>query len=179
MTRRATRVSMRYDLVSVMLLTLPHSFLLDVLFDFQIDVRDSSIPGAGKGAFLTYLGARRLKPACVLLGDQEMKKRASTKEELQATMPSGHGCTVKICGENLHGNNNSDFWLEAGKEDPFVAAPEKEPERIGWLKVRLNFPISKFLAGLDGRTPSWLLTSFFASTAPQGVRLFTGSRYRL
>jgi hypothetical protein len=86
------------------------STLTDTLFDFRINVRPSKIPNSGYGAFLTFLGARKLKEEAKkksqeLLCDRLYVESATTKA-LEATI--GHmNMSVVLRGEDLHGNWNN------------------------------------------------------------------------
>lgn len=77
-------------------------------------VAPSKIPGGGNGAFLTFVGGRRLTKKARERGRAELEKRVlrdvETKGTLTARLPSGYNYAVKLRGENLHGNNNNDFW---------------------------------------------------------------------
>ena len=77
-------------------------------------MKESSIPGAGHGAFLTFEGARVLKGG--LRESAANKKEArvlyqpETMEPLEAVTPDGCGVSVSLTGKNLHGNRNIHLW---------------------------------------------------------------------
>jgi hypothetical protein len=76
-----------------------------------VEVRQSLIEDAGLGLFLTFLGARCLKPD-VKKWSQALKSHrhtlhVPTKEELLACLPDNSNLLVKLKGENLHGNHNN------------------------------------------------------------------------
>jgi len=75
------------------------------------------VANAGKGAFLTFLGARELKPHCKEKGARKMECRITktskdiiTMRPLQVQTPGGYNATLTLTGENLHGNNNNPYW---------------------------------------------------------------------
>ena len=71
----------------------------EILFDFRIDVRQSCIPNSGNGAFLTFLGARRLRDDCERVkpvDDADLE----FAQDLVAQLPHHRHCMhVKLCGE--------------------------------------------------------------------------------
>jgi len=77
-------------------------FSEDVLYDFEVNARQSEIPGGGMGAFLTYLGARKLKPNCRVKGNKKWKVKLSgedlfcdfEKKDLVAVCTEGFGLGV-------------------------------------------------------------------------------------
>jgi hypothetical protein len=95
-------------------------YIDDILYDFEITVKQSNIPGAGNGAFLTFKRARKLKDALVRALTTKMHKEIDvedetlTKQPLRAQSWDGFGCSVKLSGDNLHGNHNSDYWPKDG-----------------------------------------------------------------
>jgi len=95
------------------LFTLRGSFL-DILFDFECTVDESKIPGARFGAFLTFLGARKLDKK---LQEKREAFRAQveyrelpTMKSLTARLPGGFHASVSLTGDDLHGNNNSEYF---------------------------------------------------------------------
>ena len=81
----------------------------------MIEIRTSNIPNSGYGAFLTFLGARRLNTESTrrseLLLDSHVYYDPLTKTPLDAIMPDGTELSVTLSGENIHGNGNSSYWL--------------------------------------------------------------------
>lgn len=121
-------------------------------------VRTSKIPNAGRGVFLTFLGARELKPSRKRWGQSLVEQRPcrhlGSSQPLAATLPSGYGVSVKLEGKHLHGPYNCPFLLPTLKatlpgtddivkvrfaqyEDPYceeeLAGMRKEVGRIGLL----------------------------------------------
>lgn len=92
------------------------------LYDFQVYAAKSQIPGAGFGAFLAFKGARELCPESRERGERLLLERSVvyepiTMEPLQAVMEDGgSGVTVKLKGDNLHGNNNCVYWPPKARE---------------------------------------------------------------
>lgn len=77
----------------------PFACILEMLFDFRVDVQKSRIPNSGNGAFLTFLGARRLKDECKR-ADPVDEEHLEFHQELQAQLPNDRHCmSVKLCGE--------------------------------------------------------------------------------
>lgn len=77
----------------------------------------SSIPNAGLGAFLTFLGARRLpkiqaERAQFLLDSRPYKELKTTKP-LYALHPDGFGLKLILNGEDLHSPYNNPYLLQA------------------------------------------------------------------
>ena len=92
----------------------------ETLYDFRIDIRQSTIPNAGNGAFLTYLGARVLKRKAAersqrLLGEHD-DVEVATRQHLVVTTLGGRNMSVQLTGNNLHYNNNNIYWTNARKE---------------------------------------------------------------
>lgn len=73
----------------------------EVLYDFLVDIRDSFIPGAGRGVFLTFKGVRVLRAERRL--DFGNMKPSRTRALLEAKFLDGRsGLTVRLTGNNLH-----------------------------------------------------------------------------
>lgn len=89
---------------------------LDTIYDLKIQVKQSEIPGAGMGAFLTFEGARLLKEELRTVAAKTREERifheTDTTKPLEAAYPGGYGVAVKLTGKNLHGNNNIHYWPE-------------------------------------------------------------------
>ena len=89
-------------------------FTADTLYDFRIDIRKSTIPNSGNGAFLTFLGARVLK-ARIRDNLKRLKKNrivvsVPTTNHLEANIDDVTNAVVTIRGENIHGNGNSPYF---------------------------------------------------------------------
>ena len=89
----------------------------ETLYDFRVDIKQSGIPNAGYGAYLTYLGARVLNDSVKERGSALMKAHTvdenygtTTHATLQAKTLGGRTMTVKLTGDNLHYNDNSLYW---------------------------------------------------------------------
>jgi hypothetical protein len=86
----------------------------ETLYDFRIEINESKIANAGLGAYLTYMGARKVKPERLkVVGPILMDSLASIAETmvpLIAEKPGGRTVLVKLKGNNLHGNHNSEYW---------------------------------------------------------------------
>eukprot|EP00980_Cylindrotheca_fusiformis_P020053 scaffold7139_cov115-Cylindrotheca_fusiformis.AAC.3 len=131
----------------------------DIMYDFVLNVKSSSIPDAGRGVFLTFLGARELKPSRRRWGRRLQELREDfcplrTAEPLTAIHPDGFGITVRLEGQHLHGPYNCQSLLRTLKatipgrdksitvrfsnyEDPYcaeeLAGMRKDVGRIGFL----------------------------------------------
>lgn len=119
--------------------------MLDTIYDLSIQVRQSEIPGSGMGAFLTFRGARVLKEHLREEADKKLAARVFhepiTMKPLEAISPDGFGITVKLTGNNLHGNQNNPYWrpedLQAEKDGTGnrLQSDDSSPdeERVGHL----------------------------------------------
>jgi hypothetical protein len=86
-----------------------------ILYKIRIDVRSSEFEGAGYGAFFTYLGALKLK-------EDAQKERGArmiaarqvyvpeTAKRRNVTDVDGYERSLRVTGENLHGNGNAVYW---------------------------------------------------------------------
>ena len=89
----------------------------ETLYDFRVDIKKSSIPNAGHGAFLTYLGARVLKKKAQERSSRLMNQHFIVDEAdvvthlpLSAKTLGGRTMNVKLTGDNLHYNDNNIYW---------------------------------------------------------------------
>ena len=89
----------------------------ETLYDFRVDIKQSSIPNAGHGAFLTYLGARVLKKKAQERSSRLMNQHFIVDEAdvvthlpLSAKTLGGRTMNVKLTGDNLHYNDNNIYW---------------------------------------------------------------------
>lgn len=90
----------------------PHIMISqDIIYDFVLAASKSTIPNAGNGVFLTFLGARELKPSRRRRGRELIADRPAKEPNLSfpidAIHPDGFGITVTITGEHLHCPYNS------------------------------------------------------------------------
>ena len=88
----------------------------ETLYDFRVDIKQSSIPNSGHGAFFTYLGARVLKPKVLERTARLMENHiihiSPTHDPLTAVTFDGRRMDVKLTGESLHYNDNSVYWTK-------------------------------------------------------------------
>ncbi len=88
--------------------------LEETLYDFQLDIRESTIPNAGNGAYLTFLGARKLTKQAATRSERLLKQHViedmTDLEPLTAKLPGGLGIGVTVTGRNLYGNDNNQYW---------------------------------------------------------------------
>jgi len=111
-------VTMRDALDCMTHLVSLHLFTSDpteTLYDFQVDIKQSTIENAGHGAFLTYLGARVLKKSAAarstrLLRGHCIENDICTHNPLEAETLSGKKVKVTLAGNNLHYNDNNIYW---------------------------------------------------------------------
>ena len=94
---------------------------------FRVDVKTSTIPGAGVGAFLTYVGAKLLNTTsktfkiCEELLSDSWHHEPMTMSRLSAVMPDGQTKSLFLTGENLHGNHNCVYWPKRLPSKPLSA----------------------------------------------------------
>ncbi len=127
---------------------------MEKLFDFRINIRKSKIPGSGHGAFLTFLGARKLKGESKQRSQDFLKDRifvyTHTTKPLHAKV-GNYNVDVKLKGHNLHCNGNigyfyiSRFPLRAkdpnsGREYNVMIGPHSVHEDIQELRERREVP---------------------------------------
>lgn len=86
----------------------------ETLYRFRIDIDRSTIPGAGWGAFITYLGSSHLQPRLCRLNNRIMERRTlhtpKTSQSITFRRPDGQLASLKLTGTNLHGNDNNLYW---------------------------------------------------------------------
>ncbi len=129
----------------------------EILFDFRINIRKSNIPNSGSGAFLTFLGARKLKEEAkqksinILMG--RIYVESDTTKSLQAKI-GNYNLAVTLKGHDLHGNGNNNhftctrFPLQArdpgnGHEYSVKIGPHEIHEDIQNLRDRKEIPFPK------------------------------------
>jgi hypothetical protein len=83
----------------------------EFLFQFRIHIAKSKLGDcAGLGAYLTFLGARKLKPGRREKREWILKRVyspfAQTKSILDFTTADGYVASLELKGENLHGNKS-------------------------------------------------------------------------
>lgn len=81
-----------------------------LIYSFVIQAKESSIPNAGNGLFLKFLGAKELKPS-------RRKRQMEVEEfrhvvldpyeELEAIHPAGFGINVDVTGEHIKTHHNT------------------------------------------------------------------------
>ena len=88
-----------------------YAFLIDTIYDLKIVVRESGIPGAGLGAFLTYLGARVLREDVQNVENVSREllvvNNGGLTMPLMATSRDGFGISVTLNGAMLVGKRCS------------------------------------------------------------------------
>jgi len=112
----------RVTFENVTLLPIKHITVMDnrteQLFSFRINIRQSGIPDSGYGAFLTFLGARKLKERARILSEKLMKDRLEFEEfydeneeppTLEAVI-GDYNVIVTLTGQDLHGNGNCTYF---------------------------------------------------------------------
>ena len=81
-----------------------------------MDIKASDIPNSGYGAYLTYLGARKLTPGAkarsARLIEAHDADEDETTEPLSATTIHGMTMDVTVKGLDLHSNDNSLYWTK-------------------------------------------------------------------
>ena len=94
-----------------------YKIIPETLFDFRVNINQSTIPNAGYGAFLTYLGARVLKRqplerSARLMKEHIVENDIDTHNSLDAETIGGRRMNVSLTGDNLHHNDNSIYWTK-------------------------------------------------------------------
>ena len=85
------------------------------LYNFLLEARRSSIPNAGMGLFLHFLGAKEMKPSKLKRSIEISDLRHNIfhpHDELQAIHPEGFGIHVSVSGEHIKSRYNSSFPLK-------------------------------------------------------------------
>ena len=85
------------------------------LYTFLLRVRTSSLPNAGNGLFLQFLGAKEMKPSKWKRSVEISDRRHNVShphDELRALHPEGFGIHVSVTGEHLKSRYNSSFPLK-------------------------------------------------------------------
>jgi len=84
------------------------------LHEFQTEVRPSSIVNSGRGVFLTYLGAKKLKPEASAKSSQLIKHHVAVDNLLHSTLPAvfndGKRASVTVSPQSLFLNDNHHLW---------------------------------------------------------------------
>ena len=110
----------------------------ETLYDFAVEVRASDIPGAGLGAFLTYLGARVLRPEAAARSSRLLRgcyvdetsagdPVIPTRDTATAQTPDGRMMKVTVTGENLHYNDNYRYVFLVAREAQMLFVPKTGP----------------------------------------------------
>jgi hypothetical protein len=92
-----------------------------ILYTFRAFAAKSTIPGAGLGAFIEFIGARRLNETSnerrLRILDHVVPCLPKTMRPLQACFEEdGGGISVYLKGENLHGKMNRDYRPKFSKK---------------------------------------------------------------
>lgn len=120
----------------------------------------SKIPNAGLGAFLTYMGARKIRSnsenykVCkdILSGCYFWEEQ--TMSHVFAVMPDGRTKGVLLTGENLHGNYNCVYWprpLPMSKKAQIPCANSLAARSSTTLTVKVVGECLAVLKELEGR----------------------------
>ena len=92
----------------------------ECLYDFSTSIEKSGIENSGYGAFLTYQGARVLKPRAAARSSRLIREHViysvGTHAPLVAETLGGRRMNVTLTGDNLHHNNNSIYWSKKCSE---------------------------------------------------------------
>jgi hypothetical protein len=98
----------------------------DVIYDFQVTVRASTIPNSGNGAFLTFLGARELKASAKKRNEKPWAQRTFRMSELAkpltARFRDGRHASVKLQGEHLQSAYNCSYLVPESVDNGTGAA---------------------------------------------------------
>ncbi|GKY98086.1 hypothetical protein MPSEU_000766500 [Mayamaea pseudoterrestris] len=97
----------------------------NTMYDFLITVKPSKIANGGYGAFLKYVGARRLIKNAYERGRRAMKEyklceTEDTEAVLQAVSATGHGVAVKLTGDCLEHSNSTYIHKEHNTPPPSI-----------------------------------------------------------
>lgn len=118
---------------ALLVLTYSFHYQSETLYDFRVDIKQSSIENAGLGAFLTFLGARVLKPRAAARSVRLLKRHCVDDEicthcSLDAVTVGGKAMNVTLTGENLHYNDNSLYWTKK-RADKFEEFHSKNSQK--------------------------------------------------
>jgi hypothetical protein len=121
--------------IGLILLLVVVVVIIEILYDLEIYVKDSTIPHGGCGTFFKYCGARRLSKEAARRGELEMTKykpriQVKTDKPLQSISSTGYGETVKLTGTSLL-HCRGDYVLK--RKD--VELLEPVPNGIGFLRI--------------------------------------------
>jgi hypothetical protein len=122
-------------------------FIIEIIYQFRVTIKDSLIDGAGKGAFLKFMGAKELPPfrkrgAKYLEQDRWFRSPNTPLTPLVAAHPGGYFVTVKIDGENLQFHNYTGRVLP---QTLVAAVPRPELELTQFLKIHFANPEDPYL----------------------------------
>lgn len=115
-------------------------------------MQNSRFEGGGYGAFLTYLGALKLKQEERDRRERMLQHRdpyfPETTRLLDVADVDGIEKTLRVTGENLHGNNNNCYW-------PRLRIPKKA--KIDSRKVTVSLTgASVYANDQDERDAEWV-----------------------
>lgn len=114
-------------------------FFTENLYDFRVNIRQSKIPGdSGFGAFLTFLGARKLKAEAKRLSEQIRQHQMLVENDGLGfvSLDGVYNTSVSLVGNDLYGNGNTShypktrFPLEAKMSDDKTIAVKLTPHNI-------------------------------------------------
>jgi hypothetical protein len=76
----------------------------------MVHIDKSQIPNSGLGAYLSYLGARKLKPECKEISERILEDIcchhvSDTRKELKAELPNGRGVTLTLISDKNSNHN--------------------------------------------------------------------------
>ena len=102
-----------------------------ILYSFRAFAAQSTIPGAGIGAFIEFLGASRLSEASnerrLRILDDVVLCIPKTMKPLQAYLEEGgSGLSVYLKGEDLHGNKNREYRPKYSRKKLVASIPPGE-----------------------------------------------------
>ncbi|KAL7568739.1 hypothetical protein ACA910_021732 [Epithemia clementina (nom. ined.)] len=106
------------------------------LYRFKIHVEESKIAGGGLGAFITYLGSMHLDPKVKEQHDGALSERTyyepDTMGKLEFVRGDGQQATLKLTGDDLHGNDNNPYWPSTliPWEIKMVVPGQKQPKTV-------------------------------------------------
>lgn len=112
------------------------------IYSFRAFAAKSKLPGAGMGAYIEFMGVKRLNKTSderrLRLLYQLDHYESLTKQPLQAH-PSkyGSGVTVFLKGNDLHGNRNQDFQLKQLK----AVIPKNALRKKSILRMKNEFTV--------------------------------------
>lgn len=119
---------------------MPSQTKTEALYDFKIDIRESTIPGGGLGAFLTYLGASVLRKATRDRSKRLLQQHVAANDIIDTHNPleaeiDGRKMSVSLNGNNLNYNDNVMYW-PAGFATEFARSEKRKKGSFDEGKVK-------------------------------------------